>query len=109
MDLTEKIRTAFTNFLRNGSVPVVKVTPVSDRVLVTVVSRAFVRQSPLKRQQLIRKILHAADSPLSPADHERIGLVRPFTPKEANDIIQYRRARRAQLASGSTPDKVSDD
>jgi acid stress-induced BolA-like protein IbaG/YrbA len=105
MDLTEKIRAAFTRLLGSAP-PVVKVKAVGDRVLVYVVSRAFVRQSALKRQRLVSKALRGADSLLSPAEQQRIGLVRTFTPGEAGKIIQYHKARRARPSAGHVPDKA---
>jgi acid stress-induced BolA-like protein IbaG/YrbA len=107
MDLTEKIRAAFTRLLGSAPPVVVKVKAVGDRVLVYVVSRAFVRQSPLKRQRLVSKALRGTDSSLSPTEQHRIGLVRTFTPGEAGKIIQYRRASRARPAPGPVSDKVS--
>ncbi|HBI41531.1 MAG TPA: hypothetical protein DDY78_01575 [Planctomycetales bacterium] len=104
MDLTEKIRAAFASLLGSAPPVVVKVKAVGDRVLVYVVSRAFVHQSPLKRQRLVSKALRGTDSSLSSAEQHRIGLVRTFTPGEAGKIIQRRKARRAQ----SAPDPVSD-
>jgi acid stress-induced BolA-like protein IbaG/YrbA len=106
MDLTEKIRAAFTG-LMGTALPAVKVKAVGDRLLVYVISRAFLRQSPLKRQRLVSKALRGSDSPLSPAEQRRIGLVRTLTPGEANKIIQYRRAQRARLAPDVVPDKAS--
>jgi acid stress-induced BolA-like protein IbaG/YrbA len=106
MDLTEKIRAAFTG-LTGTALPVVKVKAVGDRVLVYVISRVFVGQSPLKRQRLVSKALRAIDSPLNSTERQRIGLVRTFTPGEAGQIIRYRRAQRARVARNTVPDKAS--
>lgn len=105
MDLTEKIRAAFVKLLGSAP-PAVKVKAVGGRVLVYVVSRAFVRQSPLKRQRLVSKALRGNDSLLSLAEQQSIGLVRTYTPGEAGKIIQHRKARRARSASGPVSDKA---
>jgi acid stress-induced BolA-like protein IbaG/YrbA len=99
MELNEKIRTALTKFLGPKSRHRVKVAPVGERVLVYVVSSAFARQSPLKRQQMVAKALRGAESSLTTAELRRIGLVRTLTPAMAAAIINTRKARRAAEAA----------
>lgn len=105
MDLIEKIRAAFAK--RLGTKPFqVTVKPVGERLLVFVVSGAFADMSPWKRQRLVTEALRGTDSPLTPAEQRRIGLVRTLTPQVAGKIIKDRKARRARTATVSVPDKM---
>ena len=93
MDLIEKIRAAFAK--RLGTKPsLVTVKPVGERLLVFVVSGAFADMSPWKRQRLVTEALRGTDSPLTPAERRRIGLVRTLTPQVAGKIIEDRKVRR---------------
>lgn len=102
MELKDRIAAALATI---PGARVLRVRPVRDRWLASVVSPAFNDLPHLDRQKMIDAALTGPQSQLTAEEYRSIALVVPYSPREFRGLLTERRADRArkQKPAGPTP------